>query len=72
MTPARGRVRAGAYVTRGHRGADGIDAVGGPDLFQGGDVPAFGGVDRDRGRAGAGPADPAAGEQQPGPEQPGR
>ena len=62
---------AGACVACGHRGADRRDAAGYPDLFEGGEVPAFGRVDRDGHRAGAGAADPAADDQQPGGEEPG-
>jgi hypothetical protein len=63
---------AAQVVARRQRGPDPFHAAGQPDLFQGGDVPALGRVDRDRHRARAGAADPAADEQQPGGEDPGR
>ena len=63
---------AAKVVARRQRGADPFHAAGQPDLLQGGDVPALGGVDRDRHRARARAADPAADEQQPGGEEPRR
>jgi hypothetical protein len=62
----------GAYISRSHRGAHRGDPAGLVDLLKGGDVPAFGRVDSDGLGARAGPADPAADEQQPGAKQPGR
>jgi len=63
---------AAKVVARRQRGADPFHPAGQPDLLQGRQVPALGRVDRDRHRARAGAADPAADEQQPGGEEPGR
>ncbi len=69
---AVGGAGAGTDVSRGHHFTDGGHPAGQADLVERRDVPALGRVHRDGHRARARPADPAADEQQPGAEQPGR